>query len=968
MTEFTLHPNRDGLPELLQEKWQQQWQAYQHALLQYPLHEVTHPHFLASVVRVWSASEFVAHYCIQHPDVLHALFADATLLRDYTAHEISHHLGAALHEVSNTTQLDRALRQFRQREMVRIAWRDLAGWATLKQTLAELSALADACIQHSLIHITHWHTLTSGNPQTSNGATQSLYVIALGKLGGNELNFSSDIDIMLAYPEAGSTTQHSSNQVFFTGLAQQLIKTLNAPTADGFVFRVDLRLRPFGNAGPLVMDFVSLRDYYQEHGRDWERYALVKARIVNPDNTHAPSLSAILSAFTYRPYIDYSAIHALREMKKIILHEAEVKDLQRNIKRGPGGIREIEFSAQVLQLIRGGHEPLLQQRNLLKLLQIYTEHDYLPTRMCAALHAAYVFLRNTEHRLQQWQDKQTQLLPHDELAKQRLAFAMGFSDSARFYRQLERHRIRVITYFSALFETPKSQHFFGVLVATQAQLQLIWLNYLAPAQATTVLHEHGFNPPDTIRELLHTLRTDPQYQQLRRKEKERVDILIPLLLSEIIHHPEPAELLKKLSNVIVPIMNKASYLRLLLEHNTAREQLILLIDGSTWVTQQLANYPVLLEDLTDTRALYTPLDQPTLTAQLRQLLIGIPQDDLQQQMHALRRFKNTHVLRVAAADLMAVLPLMKVSDYLTFTASVLLREVQAIALQELLTVHGQPTDKHGTVVAADFCIIAYGKLGGIELSYGSDLDLVFVHAECDPNAQTNGDVPISNQVFYTRLAQSIIHLINTSTAEGHLYKVDMRLRPSGNSGLLVSSITAFAAYQDQDAWTWEHQALVRAQAISGSPALREQFTAIRQHTLAKSRPLQPLRDQVSAMRERLRVAAEKNHSPALFDVKHSLGGITDIEFLVQFGVLRWAQHYPSLLVYPDNIRILEAFADTQLLTHQQTTLLCDAYRCYRSIVHRAQLQGTPDVVPLEQLHGYPQAVRELWQSFLANPA
>ena len=732
---------------------------------------------------------------------------------------------------------------------------------------------------------------------------------------------------------------------------------------DGFVFRVDMRLRPFGNSGPLVMTFAGLHSYYQEQGRDWERYALVKARVVNTNLPGVDQLLKNLQNFVYRHYLDYSAINALREVQKIMQREAQSKDLQNNIKRGPGGIREIEFSTQVLQLIRGGREKSLQERNMLKLLTMLSEQKHLPDHMLAALRTAYIFFRHTEHRLQQWNDKQTQLLPSDEVGRERLAYAMGFSDGESFFKQLEKHRVRVSKYFSQVFEAPKSQAVLGDLISRQAQLQLVWLGSVDDVWADVILQDFGFVEVAEVIEQLSLLRDKQEYQQLRRKEKEYVDILVPFFLSEVVIFADPVAALHKLLLIVSNIMKKANYTRLLLEHANAREQLLKLTNASAWLSQQLADYPILLEDLTDSRTLYTLLDQPTLEAQLRQSLIGIPLEDQQEQMNALRRFKHTHVLRVAAAELMSLLPLMKVSDYLTFTAMAILREVQTMATQEMVALHGQPTDKDGKAIAIDFCIVAYGKLGGIELSYTSDVDLVFLRGEINLNAQTNGDESISNQVFYMRIAQRIIHILSASTVEGILYKVDTRLRPSGDSGLLVSSIEAFADYQQNQAWTWEHQALVRAQAISGSDALRERFATIRQQVLAKSRVASELREQVIAMRDRMREASPKV-AEGMFDVKQGLGGITDIEFLVQFGVLRWAEQYPSLLVYPDNIRILEAFAAENILSRTQTDALCDAYRCYRGLVHRAHLQEMATEMAHEHLENFPAIVSEHWEQIL----
>ena len=958
------------IPAVFHEKLHADFAAYLTALKQFDLPLLEDEKIFSSLLLAWSMSDFVSQTCIMYPDIVHELIESGDLLRN-SPHE------AYIDKIrNNTTQLDstqtfdQILRRFRLREMLRITWRDLAGWADFFVTVANLSALAEACIKVSTE--CHYEKMAKeyGYPRNRDGVEQALLVVALGKLGGRELNLSSDIDLMFVYTEAGFSKgglRSLPNDMFFIQLGQRIINSLSMVSKDGFVFRVDMRLRPYGSDGPLVISLNGLEDYYQDQGRDWERYAMVRARVVTGNPHQKAQLKQIIRRFVYRQYIDYSVIHALRNMKDLLRRESEAKGLESNLKRGPGGIREIEFTVQAMQLTRGGRDLSLQQQNLLAVLFSLEDKGYMPSKDIKELYNNYLFLRNTEHRLQAIADKQTQFLPKDTLSRCRIAYGMGFDDWDSFKAYIDQVRCRVEKHFYSLLEERDNISLLGKLAAQQAELQLVWLNTVGQVRAEQILSEAGFSNVKELIKLLHILRKSKPYQAVSRKYKRRIDILFPMVLSIVAQKPNSYDCLRRTLPILEATMKQLKFIDYLLEDVVAQKEIIDLCLASQWLSDEISRYPILLEDLANSRALYAPLDEAILAAELRQFLVGVPENDLEQQMNSLRRFKHTHVLRVAASDITAKLPLMKVSDHLTFTACVLLREAQTIAIANLIDQHGRPSDKQGKPAPVNLTIIAYGKLAGIELGYGSDLDLVFLHGVVHSGGMTCGDEPIPNNVFYTRLVQRIVQIISVQTSEGRLYEIDMRLRPSGNSGPLVHSLKRFGEYQRQEAWTWEHQALVRSHAVTGDEVLRHRFQRIRQEVLSVVRDPDALKADVRTMREKMRQSMVTKSSDRI-DVKNCVGGITDIEFIVQYCVLQWAAECPGLLTYPDNIRIIEQCYEYEIFSLHDAQLLSDAYRAYRAVVHALDLQNESYFVPLASVKDYQQGVQSIWERLLTTPS
>lgn len=946
------------LPEQLKAPVEQQWQSF----VETDVNISTLPaEVMETLPRVWACSEFVMLACVRFPEMFLGLVQSGDLTISY---DWEHYNQSIITELKQGDEeaLKKHLRLFRRREMLRIIWRDIAGWSDLKETTADLSHMAEACIDFSLATLYDWQCQQLGTPCNAEGEAQKMVVIGMGKLGAWELNLSSDIDLIFCFPEEGETQNVSraiSNSQFFTKLGQKLIQSLDQNTADGFVFRTDMRLRPFGDGGALALSFSAMEHYYQVHGREWERYAMIKARIVGGDREAGQELMDMLRPFVYRRYIDYGAYDHLREMKAMIDKEVKRKSMANNVKLGRGGIREVEFIAQVFQLIRGGRERPLQARKVLRVLRHLAEQGTLPDYVVEQLIESYTFLRHTEHRLQAYRDQQTHILPDDAEGQCRLAFSLGFDSWDKFLAALEKHRQQVQHHFEQVFEAPQTDHEEG-----ENLFDDLWNEVLDEDSAIELLGNQGYRQPDDVIKKLHELRHSRTYSVLSAKGKERLDDLMPLLLGAVGQSSNIDITFERLLDLITHIARRSVYIALLVETPLALSQLVRLCSASPWIARFLKQYPLLLDELIDARALYKPPDKEALSNELRQRLSSVPQGDEEQAMDALRHFKHTNLLRVAAADVMEALPLMQVSDHLTWIAEVVLDEALEQAWQHMVAKHGRPVcTSDGKVCDKGFAIIGYGKLGGIELGYGSDLDMVFLHGGEDPNLMTQGDKPIAIPVFFARLGQRLIHLLTAHTPAGVLYEADMRLRPDGASGMLVSNLSAFTKYQDEKAWLWEHQALVRARVVAGDPQIAERFVEIRKSILSKQRDKTTLRQEVREMREKMRKELDKPPE-GMYHLKQGQGGIVDIEFLVQYAVLAYSHEFPALLEWTDNIRILETLGQQGLMSEEESQSLCDAYRSLRSRVHQLALQEEKGVVDDAEYVVERESVRQAWQKWL----
>lgn len=921
-----------------------------------------------SIPQVWASSPFVAKQCIRHPQLLVDLIQSGDLLQP--APYYSKQLNLLLDKEVEEIQLHKILRDYRRREMVRIAWRDLAGWADLNESLRNLSDLADALIEAALQQLYQKLVAVWGTPSNIHGQNQPLVVLGMGKLGGQELNFSSDIDLIFVYPEAGETrgvTRTRTNQEFFLRLGQLLINALNNNTADGFVYRVDMRLRPFGESGALVLNFNAFEDYYQTHARDWERYAMIKARVVAGDQKEGTKLLNLLKPFVYRRYLDYNAFESLRDMKNLIDQETRRKGLKDNIKLGAGGIREVEFICQVFQLIRGGRQPALQQRSLLTTLTQLENLQYFNAEEAIRLRAAYIFLRICENRLQAIEDMQTQTLPSDSLQQRRLAFSMGFADWEAFYLALQQHLTAVQQQFRQVI-APLPEETATTATVSIALEKSVWANVLLnnTEAVESWLNEVGFSDSHEIAKHLQQFVSSPSIHKMSARGRERLDTIFPLLfkaLQQTVHKDVAAH---RIINFIEAIAQRSVYLALLIERPQVLTQLVKLCASSSWVAEQLTRYPLLLDELLDPRRLYDPCKPEDLDNILQAQLSHLPLDDLEMLMDSLRQFKRAHVLHVAAAEISGNLQVERTSDYLTAIADTLTGRTLAIAHEYLSQKHGVPMcSVDGELQNAGFCVVAYGKAGSIELTYGSDLDLVFLHDSRGENQFTEGAKSLDNNVFFARLAQRMIHILTTNMSGGILYEVDQRLRPSGASGLLVSSLAAFQHYQFQEAWTWEHQALVRARAVAGDAGCCAKFEQIRRDVLTIERDPEKLRQEVIEMRGKMRTSLDKSNATQ-FDIKQGKGGLADVEFIMQYMVLRWARQYPSLLHSTAVLPTLRQLLRENLLSEAAYQQLGHAYHCYRGEIHRLVLQNQPTCVAQDQLLDCRNDVCNWWAQLLIN--
>jgi glutamate-ammonia-ligase adenylyltransferase len=908
--------------------------------------------------RVWQASEFAALTAARSPRTLAALIADGTLSRRFDAGELDAELAAALADLTDEDALHQALRLFRRRHMLRIVWRDLSGWAELDETLEDLSELADCCIRQTLALLSVWTEAEIGVPRDADGLRQPLIVLGMGKLGARELNLSSDIDLIFAFPSTGEVSggpRPLVNEQFFTRLCQRLVKALDAQTVDGFVFRVDTRLRPFGDAGPLAMSFDAMEGYYHSQAREWERYAMTKARVVAGDAAPADELMAMLRPFVYRRYLDFGAIESLRSLKAIISRELKRKGMQENIKLGPGGIREIEFIGQSFQLIRGGRDPDLQVRPIQQVLVLLRDKGLLGVDTVDSLLHAYRFLRLTENRLQAWQDRQTHMLPGSSDAQARLARSMGFDDWTAFKTELDMHRRRVQGCFDDIFADPGGD--------PEQTLGALWRRDPQQAESEALLGEHGFREPALACEAISGFRDNVERRGLSTRAAEHLELVVPALLQAVAACDEPDSALPRVLKVLEAIIGRTAYLALLSEHPDALGQLVLLSAKSPWFSERTSKQPLLLDELLDPRRLFEPLRRAELEQELDVLLSGVDDDDLEQRMERLRQFAQGNMLRTAAADITGVIPLMVVSDYLTEIAEVAVSRSLAIAFRDLAKRHGQP--QGASLAEPGFTVLGYGKLGGIELGYNSDLDLVFVYDDAMAGGMTDGERPIANEKFFVRLGQRLIHIMTTPTYSGVLYEVDMRLRPDGNKGMIARSLKSFAEYQANEAWTWEHQALIRARPVAGDSRLFGRFADARVAMLRRERDPDALRADVRDMRAKMRASLDKTRG-GLFDLKQGRGGIADIEFMVQYAVLRWAADHPELTDWTDNVRLLETLEHLRLLPDGAADALTAAYKTLRSAYHRNALQDTPGLVPDDQLGPERERVAELWQTLMES--
>lgn len=832
------------------------------------------------------------------------------------------------------------LRRLRQRAMAHLVLRDLCGLAPLAEIVECMTLLADVTTNFALDHYHRQLAETYGEPLDSQGRPLRLMVIGMGKLGGRELNVSSDVDYIFIYPEEGDTAgaqKRIENFDFFNRVGKKVIQALGDITADGQVFRVDMRLRPNGDSGPLVCSIDALENYFITQGREWERYAWIKARTMNAGDNLQPdwvvAMQKIARPFVFRKYLDFGAINAMRDLHAQIRREVARKDMADHVKLGPGGIREIEFMAQVFQLIRGGRDPALQVRPTLQVLSLLAERKLISAETERELNTAYVFLRRLEHRLQYVEDKQTHMLPTDPAEREKIGRSMCFAGWDAMAEVLAGHRDIVSRHFEAVFSDPE---------AGEHPLTGLWQGQLDEDGAIEALGNLGFRQPREAIARLADLRASSRYQQLPSANRSRLDAVGPRLLEAAGATPDPDTTLVRGLSFLEGISRRGAYLALLQQYPMALRRVADMMCASHWAADYLNRYPLLLDELLDPRLYEIATDWSGFRDNLRANLAQHA-GDTEREMDILREMHHGQVFRLLAQDLAGLQTIERLSDHLTELADTLVQETLPLVWSTIKKRHRD---------TPQFAVIGYGKMGGKELGYASDLDLVYLYDDDDQEAAEH----------YTRLSQRLNTWLSSQTPAGILFETDLRLRPNGDSGLLAVSVDAFRDYQLKNAWTWEHQALTRARFCAGDPAVGQRFEAIRVEILRQPRDLAKLGEEVVAMRRKM-VDAHASKSETGFGLKHDPGGIIDVEFIVQYLILGHAHRHAELTGNLGNIALLRIAGELGLIDPAQAKAAGNAYREFRRLQHAKRLSANPKApIPREEVENHIAAVTGLWRS------
>lgn len=894
------------------------------------------------------ASQYAEQVLANHESLLQQDYAIDQFLKPLSADYIHQLVISTLQDIQDETLWMKTLRILRARLMFRWIWQDANQLTDVVTLTQELSDFADICVQVAKDFARIPLVAKHGEPIGYNGKVQDLIVVAMGKHGAQELNLSSDIDLIFAFDEQGETNGRKCIEVqqFCILWGQKLIYLLDHITADGFVFRVDMRLRPWGDGSALAISHVALEKYLSQHGREWERYAWIKARIIT-GGQEGYELLEMTRPFVFRKYVDYTAFEAMREMKAMIEREVQRRNIEDNIKLGAGGIREVEFIVQVFQLIYGGSKLELQDRQCLVSLRHLGEAELLEPQAVLDLEDAYLFLRRVEHAIQALNDQQSQALPTEPELRARISDTLGFADWDSFMQTLNEKRVKVIYQFEHLIKENEPDS----LLENYSQLEK-QLDAVLDDQAKNLVHEFWYG---------HAIK------KLTAKALQRLKTFWPHLIEAVLQSENPQMALMRLMPLVESVLRRTVYLVMLIESKGALQRLVKMATVSPWICEELTQYPVLLDEF-----LSMDFELPKrsdLEDSLRQQLLRIELDEVEDLMRVLRLFKKSNVLTVAASDVLAESHLMKVSDALTDIAEVTANAALQLAYQMIVKKHGYPLDSEGQRCGLEhnaFAIIGYGKVGGIELGYGSDLDVVFIH-NMDEQADTDGIKPISGFEFAMRVARKFVSLMTTQTLDGRVYDVDTRLRPSGDAGLLVTSLRAFEQYQLKSAWLWEHQALVRARSIAGEQCLRDKFEVLRCQILTQPRDEAYVRSEVLKMRQKMKDhlgSSKEQKKDGIFHLKQDAGGIVDIEFMAQYAVLAWSGSNPDLAHYSDNVRILEDAARTGCLSSDDATALIQAYLRERAESHRLALANQSMQVNAADWYDTREVVCKLWQRLI----
>ena len=852
--------------------------------------------------------------------------------------------------------LARAMRRLRNLVVCHLIDRDLGGRADLDEVLRTISEFADFAVQTHVAALNAEMIAAHGTPiGNESGETQELIVLGMGKLGGWELNVSSDIDLIFVYPENGETRTDSpeqrplSNHEFFVRLGKKLIGALSEITEDGFTFRVDMALRPNGASGPLAASFGMVEEYLIVQGREWERYAWVKARAMTGRPEDIAALEQIVRPFVYRRYLDFGAIEALRNMHaqiraEVIRQETRHPGRTNNVKLGRGGIREVEFLAQVFQLIRGGRDASLRDRSTRRTLATLVEKNLLSAEEVAQLLEAYTFLRNLEHRLQYLDDAQTHTLPPNPDDRLTVAKMMGFTDVEAMLEELDAHRAVVASQFDAMFSDKRSGQ--AQPEAAEAPAHVALSDADSRDVIETGLAALGFDDaPAAAQRLLATWQS-PKLSSLPESSRAKLQALVNAALPQIAALTDArSATLGRLLDFFEAIARRAAYLALLTEYPHTLGRVIRMMNASDWAAKYLTRHPILLDELLEDRTLNAAPEWPAFALEVQRQL-DAADGDTEHQMNVLRDLHHAQLFRLLAQDLEGTLTVERLADHLSALADIL---VDATIHAVWKTIHNRHRE------TPKFAVVAYGKLGGKELGYASDLDVIFLYDDEDQEAPA----------LYAKLAQRFITWMTSHTPAGILFDIDIALRPDGASGLLVSRLSSFEKYQTGSAWVWEHQALTRARFCAGDAAIGARFEAIREAVLRQPRDENKLREEVRAMRRKMH-EAHPNRSTQ-FDLKHDAGGMIDIEFIVQYLVLLHSSRYQQLTADIGNIALLKLCGDLGLIDAGLAVQVADAYRMFRKLQHQIRLQGSDRArVDMERVGMQAACVRALWEATLGT--
>jgi glutamate-ammonia-ligase adenylyltransferase len=855
--------------------------------------------------------------------------------------------------------LGSALRTTRQLVLERLLQLDCNENAPLASITLAMTDLAEFALGLACSEVERVQNLKHGTPCTPSGTPAKLWVLGMGKLGAWELNVSSDIDLIYIYDHDGDTAGDAqgcgriSNHEYFAKAVRAIYALIGDTTEHGFVFRVDLALRPNGNSGPPAVSLGALEEYFHVQGREWERFAWLKSRVIarlgSQDEESDQSLRKVVLPFVFRRYLDYNVFDSLRVLHRQIREHASRRSTGRperanDVKLSRGGIREIEFIVQLLQVVRGGQFPELRDRATLSALPRLAKAGLMPQTTAQALGEAYVFLRQVEHRVQYLDDQQTHVLPTQDEDLGWIASTLGYASASAFLHQLDAHRELVAQEFDAL-------------LGGAAEHDCKGCNGNKSSAAVPDFDELLSQLPDDFRSRVATWRDHPRVLALREESRSRLLKLIART-AQWVRTDKVTELAAvRIVDWIEPLLRRESYLAMLLERPNVHERLLRLLGAARWPARYLQLHPGVIDELASVEILNERFSASEFERELdhrRHSLAGTGEDDDEALLNLLRRAHHAEVFRTLARDLEGRLSVEQVADDLSALADAVLRITTRWCWDRLKNRHRE---------TPQFAIIAYGKLGGKELGYGSDLDIVFLYSDDDERASE----------VYSALVRKLINWLTVKTGEGDVYEIDTALRPNGNSGLLVTSFDAYANYQQQrgsnTAWTWEHQAMTRARFVLGDEALRQRFDAIRQAVITAPRDTPKLKDEIITMCNRVRAAhpVKGLHPEEIFDVKHSHGGMIDAEFIVQYLVLSESAQHPELIGNVGNIALLERAEKAGLLPGGVGHASADAYRELRRLQHHARLNEEAPQVASSSIAPQRAAILALWEAIFVAP-